>query len=92
LKLFWVCFFLYINFFGLRELVAMHPWRARLQVVRELLLEDEREDDFVVQCVVGLQMEIERTRAAGGSQLGRHTNIGRDRKEMHAQMIKDYFL
>jgi hypothetical protein len=91
LKLFLVCFFLYIHFFGLRELVAMHPWRARLQAARELLLEDEREDDFVVQWVVGLQMETERTRVAGGSQPGRHTNIGRDREEMHARMIKDYF-
>jgi hypothetical protein len=72
----------------------MHPWRVRFNAARQRMQEEADEDEEILGLILGLQ-EVEedvlQPKVAGGSRPGRRGNIERDRLQMHAQMMKDYF-
>jgi hypothetical protein len=56
--------------------------------------EEVDEDEFILSLIVGLQgveEDVLPPPRVGGSRPGRRGNIERDRLEMHARMMKDYF-
>ena len=72
----------------------MDPWRARLLASWELIMEDDDEDDFNLNLVlgsVGNNEGIPLPRVSVGSRQGRAPNIERHRHEMHERMMQDYF-
>jgi hypothetical protein len=68
---------------------SMDQWRERLLASRELILEDDDEDDFNVNWIMGLGFNA--PRIVQGSRPGKSPNIDRHRHEMHARMMSDYF-
>ena len=73
---------------------SMDQWRERLLATRELFLEDDEEDDFNVNWVMELGLNAPRGRIPSivrGSRPGKSPNIDRQRYEMHARMMSDYF-
>jgi hypothetical protein len=72
----------------------MDQWRERLLATRELILEDDEEDDFNVNWIIGLGLSAPRGHMPSivhGSRPGKSPNIDRHRHEMHARMMSDYF-
>ena len=72
----------------------MDQWRERLHATRELFLEDDEEDDFNVNWIIGLGLSDPRGQIPSivrGSRPGKSPNIDRHRHEMHARMMSDYF-
>jgi hypothetical protein len=56
--------------------------------------EEANEDEFILELILGLQPveeDVPPPRVVGGSRPGRRGNIERERLQMHARMMKDYF-
>jgi hypothetical protein len=71
----------------------MDPWRAWFLAARQRMQEEADEDEFILSLILGLQSveDVPPPRVVGGSRPGRRGNIERDRLQMHAWMMKDYF-
>jgi len=70
----------------------MEQWRQRLLATCELFLEDNEEDDFNVNWVIGLGLTGREIPChVRGSRPGKSPNINRHRHDMHARMMSDYF-
>ena len=73
----------------------MDSWRQKFIDVRDRLQDDEDDDDFALRWVVGLDLgsnsRSKRPRVHNGSRLRKAQNVERDRKDMHKQMMRDYF-
>jgi hypothetical protein len=90
---------LLVHFFSFVSIVclvvdSMDQWRERLHATRELFLEDDEEDDFNVNWIIGLGLGDPRGQIPSivrGSRPGKSPNIDRHRHKMHARMMSDYF-
>jgi hypothetical protein len=73
----------------------MDAWRARLLANRELILDDDEEDEGNLNVLLGVGMddedEVILPRVLGISRQGKTPNIDRDRYGMHERMMRDYF-
>lgn len=72
----------------------MDQWRERLFANRELFLENDEEDDFNVNWIVGLGFSVPHgqiPRVVRGSRRGKLPNIDIHRHEMHVRMMSDCF-